>query len=89
MKKTIKKKTRQGSRVGDDLVEAFEQMAAYLRGEIELESYHAPDEELTPQRIRDIRRKVARSTSDFQRQFRIPARTMEAYEQGQIGRAHV
>jgi hypothetical protein len=25
------------SRVGDDLVEAFEQMAAHLRGEIELE----------------------------------------------------
>jgi hypothetical protein len=27
---------RTGSRVGDDLVEAFEQMAAHLRGEIEL-----------------------------------------------------
>jgi hypothetical protein len=26
-----------GSRVGDDLVEALEQMAAHLRGEIELE----------------------------------------------------
>jgi hypothetical protein len=26
-----------GSRVGDDLLEAFEQMAAHLRGEIELE----------------------------------------------------
>jgi hypothetical protein len=25
-----------GSRVGDDLVEAFEEMAAHLRGEIEL-----------------------------------------------------
>jgi len=37
---------------------------------------------LTPDRIRAIRRAVARSTVDFERQFRIPARTMEAYEQG-------
>jgi hypothetical protein len=31
-----------GSRVGDDLVEAFEQMAAHLRGEIELEEVKLP-----------------------------------------------
>jgi putative transcriptional regulator len=52
--------TSQGSRVGADLVEAFEEMAAYLRGEVEAESYEI----------------------DFERQFRISARTMEAYEQG-------
>src|SRR4051812_45997669 len=28
-----------GSRVGDDLVEAFEEMARHLRGEIELEAH--------------------------------------------------
>ena len=28
----------QGSRVGDDLVEAFQEMAAYLRGETECQS---------------------------------------------------
>jgi hypothetical protein len=32
-----KPRRRSGSRVGDDLVAAFEQMAAHLRGEIELE----------------------------------------------------
>ena len=78
--KQKKKETR--TKVGRDLVEAFENMAAYLRGEIELDSYEVPDNVLTPKRIREIRRKVARSTSEFQRQFRIPARTMEAYEQG-------
>ena len=37
---------------------------------------------LTPEDIREIRRRVARSTREFERVFRIPARTMEAYEQG-------
>ena len=71
-----------GSRVGDDLVEAFEEMAAYLRGEVEVESYEIGDDLLTPARIQEIRRKVASSTKEFERKFRIPARTMEAYEQG-------
>jgi hypothetical protein len=31
-----------GSRVGDDLVEAFEEMAKHLRGEIELEAHDLP-----------------------------------------------
>jgi hypothetical protein len=31
-----------GSRVGDDLVAAFEQMAAHLRGEIELQAHDVP-----------------------------------------------
>jgi putative transcriptional regulator len=71
-----------GSQVGDDLVEAFEEMAAFLRGEAEVESYELTDVALTPARIRSIRRKVASSTKEFERNFRIPARTMEAYEQG-------
>lgn len=71
-----------GSRVGDDLVEAFEEMAAYLRGEADVESYDVPGDVLTPARIQAIRRKVAASTKDFERQFGVSARTMEAYEQG-------
>jgi putative transcriptional regulator len=71
-----------GSRVGDDLVEAFEEMAASLRGEIEVESYEVTEDALTPTRIQSIRRKVASSTKEFERTFHIPARTMEAYEQG-------
>jgi hypothetical protein len=44
----IKSKRRgSGSRVGDDLVEAFEEMARHLRGEIELEAYELPDDSMT------------------------------------------
>lgn len=70
------------SRVGDDLVEAFEEMAAHLRGEAEVDSYELPDDLLTPARIKDIRRKVASSTREFERRFGVSARTMESYEQG-------
>lgn len=42
----------------------------------------APRQEMTPERIRTIRRKVASSTRAFEVDYWIPARTMEAYEQG-------
>jgi putative transcriptional regulator len=71
-----------GSRVGDDLVAAFEEMAAHLRGEIELEAHQLPGGAMTPARIKAIRAKVASSTKEFERVFGIPARTMESYEQG-------
>jgi putative transcriptional regulator len=71
-----------GSRVGDDLVQAFEEMAAHLRGEIELEAHEVPGGAMTPARIKAIRAKVASSTKEFERIFGIPARTMESYEQG-------
>jgi putative transcriptional regulator len=76
------KAAAKGSRVGDDLVEAFEQMAAHLRGEIELEAHEVPGGAMTPTRIKAIRAKVASSTKEFERLFGIPARTMESYEQG-------
>jgi putative transcriptional regulator len=71
-----------GSRVGDDLVEAFEEMAKHLRGEIEVEAHEIPGGAITPAQIRAIRLKVASSTKEFERLFGIPARTMESYEQG-------
>jgi putative transcriptional regulator len=70
------------SRVGEDLVEAFAEMAAYMRGEASVESYELPGETLTADRIRAIRRALATSTKAFEAEFRIPARTIEAYEQG-------
>ena len=71
-----------GSRVGDDLVEAFEEMAKHLRGEIELEAHDLPGGAMAPAQIKAIRSKVASSTKEFERLFGIPARTMESYEQG-------
>lgn len=71
------------TRLGRDLEEAFTEMAAYLRGEVEVDGYEVANADvLTPERVRAIRRKVAASTKEFERQFRISARTMEAYEQG-------
>jgi len=80
--KRAKKKVERRTKFGRDLEEAFKELAAYLRGEIEVESYEVADDSLTPMRIKAIRRKVASSTRDFERTFRISARTMEAYEQG-------
>jgi putative transcriptional regulator len=71
-----------GSRVGDDLIDAFEEMARHLRGEIELEAHDVPGGAMTPAQIKAIRSKVASSTKEFERLFGIPARTMESYEQG-------
>jgi len=71
-----------GSRVGDDLVTAFEEMAKHLRGEIELEAHDLPGGALTPAQIKAVRLKVASSTKEFERLFGIPARTRESYEQG-------
>ena len=64
------------SRIGDDLVEAFEEMAKHLRGEIELEAHELPRSVMTPAQIKAIRSKVASSTKEFERLFGIPARTM-------------
>ena len=71
-----------GSRVGEDLVAAIEEMAQHLRGEIELPAYRVAGGAMTPAQIKAIRLKVASSTKEFERLFGIPARTMEAYEQG-------
>jgi len=71
-----------GSRVGDDLVGAFEEMARHLRGEIELEAHDLTGGAMTPAQIKAIRSKVASSTKEFERLFGISARTMESYEQG-------
>ena len=57
-------------------------MAAFLPGEVEAVSYDVPDDILTAERIGKIRRSVASSTKVFEAEFRIPARTIEAYEQG-------
>jgi putative transcriptional regulator len=76
------KRVERRTKFGRDLEESFKELAGYLRGEIEVESYEVPDDFLSPSRIKAIRLKVARSTKDFERRFRISARTMEAYEQG-------
>jgi putative transcriptional regulator len=77
-----KPSTGRRTRLGRDIEEAFLELAAGLRGEVELDEYEIEVDALTPSRIKAIRRNLAPSTKEFERRFRIPARTMEAYEQG-------
>jgi len=58
MKKPLKKAERR-TKFGRDLEEAFKELAAHLRGDIEVEGYEVPEDFLTPTRIKAIRRKVA------------------------------
>lgn len=65
---------------GDKLVESLEEVLAWKRGEIALEVVnHDP---LPPRRIKEIRKKVARSAKAFEARFGIPAATVEGWEQG-------
>jgi putative transcriptional regulator len=57
------RKRKKTTRVGRDLVEAFKQLAAYLRGEIKLHSYEAPDGPLQYGYYRPARAKRAGSKS--------------------------
>ncbi|MCE7027253.1 helix-turn-helix domain-containing protein [Jiella avicenniae] len=70
------------SRVGDDLVEAFAEIEAELGGTAKAQSYDVPAALFTPERIRSIRSRLAVTTRAFEREFAIPARRMDAYEQG-------
>jgi putative transcriptional regulator len=80
MMRTKKKAKR--TKLGLELEGTFKEMAAHLRGDIELPGYLVHHELFTSKRIKMIRRKVASSTKEFERLFGIPARTMESYEQG-------
>ena len=53
-----------GSPVGADLVEAFREMAAYLRSEAEVASYEVSDDVLTLPHVKAIRGKVAASIKE-------------------------
>ena len=65
------KKKAKRTRLGLELEGAFKEMAAHLRGEIQLPSYEVYHDLFTPKRIKMIRRKVATSTKEFER---LPAR---------------
>jgi hypothetical protein len=60
---TTKKKLKR-TKLGLELEGAFKEMAAHLRGEIQLPSYVVHHDLFTPKRIKMIRRKVASSTKE-------------------------
>lgn len=75
--------TNDRSPLGLEIEAGLRQYVAHLEGGAEVSSYDLDVASLLkPERIRAIRRTVSRSTREFERRFGIPARTMEAYEQG-------
>lgn len=75
------KKPNKTTEFGTALIEALEEVAAWKRGEIELEVVEYPDP-MPAEQIKAIRKKVARSAKDFERRFGIPASTLNNWEQG-------
>jgi len=62
------------------LEEGLNEALAWKRGELALETVNV--DPMPVERIRAIRRKVARSARDFERRFGIPAATIRNWEQG-------
>jgi putative transcriptional regulator len=78
----MKRAATRRTKLGRDIEAAFIELGAVLRGDAVAEEYDADSNAMTASRIKSIRRGVASSTKEFERQFHVPARTMEAYEQG-------
>ncbi|MDI3309512.1 MAG: helix-turn-helix domain-containing protein [Acetobacteraceae bacterium] len=64
----------------EGLREALEEVRAWKHGELALEVRIV--EPMPAERIRAIRRKVARSAKEFEARFGIPAATVNNWEQG-------
>ena len=65
---------------GAALIKGLREAAAWKRGEIALPVRNVAT--LTPERVKAIRKAVARSPREFSKRFGIPARTLEGWEQG-------
>lgn len=72
--------TEKHSEFGKALLEGLEEGLRWKRGEIALEVVNI--DPMPVERIRAIRRKVARSARQFEQKFGIPASTMNNWEQG-------
>jgi len=68
------------TKFGLALEEALLEVAAWKRGEIELEVREV--EPMPASRVKAIRKAVAKSPREFERRFGVPARTLEGWEQG-------
>jgi putative transcriptional regulator len=66
---------------GRDLIASLQEVLAHKRGEIEL-PYREYPTPMPAARVKEIRRKVAKSPKEFERRFHIPARPLEGWEQG-------
>ena len=65
---------------GDGLIEGLQEALAWKRGEIALEVRNV--DPMPVERIRRIRKAVAKSAAEFEQKFGIPAATLNNWEQG-------
>ena len=65
---------------GEALLEGLREAAAWKRGEVALPVRNVPS--LTAERVKAIRKSVAKTSREFSRRFGIPVRTLEGWEQG-------
>ena len=63
---------------GEALLEGLREAAAWKRGKIALPVRNVP---LTAERVKAIRKSVAKTSREFSRRFGIPVRTLEGWEQ--------
>lgn len=66
--------------LGEALKEGLQEALAWKRGEIALEVRNV--DPMPPARIKEIRKKVAKSAAAFEARFGIPAATVNNWEQG-------
>ncbi len=65
---------------GEGLLEGLREAVAWKKGEVALQTVNL--DPMPPERIRAIRKRVARSAREFERRFGIPAATLNNWEQG-------
>lgn len=66
--------------LGREIKAGLREAIAHRRGEIALESRLANP--MSAERVKEIRKSVAKSPREFERRFGVPARTVEGWEQG-------
>jgi putative transcriptional regulator len=80
MAKAKFKTSKADTEFGRELIAAAKEALAHSKGKIALPTRIV--EPLPAKRVKEIRKKVARTTREFERVTGVPARTVEGWEQG-------
>ena len=73
-------KGRKETEFGAALLEGLREAVAWKRGEVALPVRNVPS--MNAERVKAIRKSVAKSSREFSERFGIPVRTLEGWEQG-------
>lgn len=72
-------RSKKDTAFGRDLIAAAREALAHKQGKIALPTRVIED--MPAARVKEIRKKVAKSPKEFERRFGVPARTLEGWEQ--------